>query len=137
MIFSFFSDENLGFCWRRTTNDDEDFFELTENDCEQTRRTLSSNKKKTAEFTRKLSFGDRQFFSSLQNGSTSRKIVKTRKGTDEKCEIRSKSKKNDFDASSSTTPDFIDSLLKYLDERSRRRPLTIISDQKENKNDFS
>ncbi|CAF0907886.1 unnamed protein product [Rotaria sordida] len=120
----------------RKTNQD-DLFEFNENDCTAPKK----NRKRTKtikkihikqmtmyDYASTVSYKHKQFYSSLDNTTTTKTIIKGQKRSlteyQELSSISKKTKTTEFDnlsSSSSTPPDLIDSLLRYLDERSRHK----------------
>ncbi|CAF2647367.1 unnamed protein product [Rotaria sp. Silwood2] len=132
------------------TNQD-DLFEFNENDC--TAPKINRKRTKTIkkihvkqmtmyDYASSVSYKHKQFYSSLDNTITTKTIIKGQKRSLTEYQtlspISKKMKTTEFDnlsSSSSTQPDFIDNLLRYLDERSRCKTEQPIKEEKTLKND--
>ncbi|CAM4747753.1 unnamed protein product [Rotaria magnacalcarata] len=115
-----------------TKRKSDDLFELNENDCtapkvnrKRAKPKKKMNGKQTTmyDYASTVSHKHKEFYSSLDNTTTTKTIIKRQKRSLTDClpasSISKKTKTSEYDNSSSTPPDFIDNLLRYLDERSR------------------
>ncbi|UJR27138.1 hypothetical protein I4U23_008437 [Adineta vaga] len=112
----------------------DDLTNFNEDDCTAPRiykkrtknRKITHTKQMTMyDYVSSVSYRHKQFYSSLDNKTTSKTITKEKKrslmdSTHQPVVISKKSKTNEYVKSSlpSTPPDLIDNLLRYLDERS-------------------
>ena len=110
-------------------------FEFNENDCTapHTIRKRPRSKKKVQgkqmtmyDYASTVSYKHKQFYSSLDNSTTSKTIIKGQKRPlilKDSSFNPKKPKTMDYEAlSPKPSPDFIDNLLQYLDKRSRTPP---------------
>ncbi|CAF4629005.1 unnamed protein product [Rotaria sp. Silwood1] len=131
------------------TNQD-DLFEFNEKDCTapkinrkrtKTIRKIHAKQMTMYDYASSVSYKHKQFYSSLDNTTTTKTIIKGQKRSLTEypalSPISKRMKTTEFDnlSSSSTPPDFIDSLLRYLDERSRQKTEHSIKEEKPLNND--
>jgi hypothetical protein len=112
--------------------------EFNENDCTAPRiyRKRAKSKKKTNtkqttmyDYASSISHKYKQFYSSLDNSITTKTITKEQKRPlyEQSLSISKKSKVMIYeDLSPKPSPDFVDNLLRYLDERSQNKTEQII-----------
>ncbi|CAF3714204.1 unnamed protein product [Rotaria socialis] len=110
----------------------DDLFEFNENDCTapkvnrkraKTKKKMNGKQTTMYDYASTVSRKHKEFYSSLDNTTTVKTIIKGQKRSlpdyPPAPPISKKTKTSAYNNSSSTPPDFIDNLLRYLDERSR------------------